>query len=331
MKIGILDSNHSLPLIVEPDTERESSNLDNFLSWYRDNSELLSNKLLKHGAILFRGFNVNTILAFENFIKSVSGNFMDYVDGNSPRTKLTNGIYTSTEYPAKYPISLHNELSYSSQWPDKLYFCCITAPHEGGETPIADSRQILKSLNPKLVEKFTLKQVKYIRNLHSGDGMGVSWQDSFKTSDKSLVEEHNRKAGINFEWKKDGGLRLSQIRPAIAIHPHTGEQVWFNQAEQFHPSSLPKNIYEAMMFYFEGNEEELPQYACFGDNTPIDVSMLDEIREASCQQTVVFPWQEGDVLVIDNMLVCHGRTPFVGSRKILVSMSHMRSHATQYV
>lgn len=323
MKIGILDSNHSLPLLVEPDTERESSNLDNFLSWYRDNSELLSNKLLKHGAILFRGFGVNTILAFENFVKSASSNLMDYVDGNSPRTQLATGIYTSTEYPAKYPISLHNELSYSSQWPDQLYFCCITAPKEGGETPIADSRQILKSLNPKIVEKFTLKQVKYIRNLHNGDGMGVSWQDSFKTSDKSLVEEHNRKAGIDFEWKKDGGLRLSQIRPAIAIHPHTGEQVWFNQAEQFHPSSLPKNIYEAMMFYFEGNEEELPQYACFGDNIPIDVSMLDEIREATCKQTVVFPWQEGDVLVIDNMLVCHGRRPFVGSRKILVSMSHL--------
>ena len=322
MKIGILDSNHNLPLLVEPDTERESSNLDNLLSWYRDNSELLSNKLLKHGAILFRGFGVNTILAFENFVKSVSGNLMDYVDGNSPRTKIATGIYTSTEYPAEYPISLHNELSYSSQWPDQLYFCCITAPKEGGETPIADSRQILKSLNPKLVEKFTLKQVKYIRNLHSGNGMGVSWQDSFKTSDKSLVEEHNRKAGINFEWKKDGGLRLSQIRPAIATHPHTGEQVWFNQAEQFHPSTLPKDIYEAMMFCFEGNEEELPQYTCFGDNTPIDVSMLDEIREATCQQTVVFPWQEGDVLVLDNMLVCHGRRPFVGLRKILVSLSH---------
>jgi alpha-ketoglutarate-dependent taurine dioxygenase len=322
MKIGILDSNHNLPLLVEPDTEHESFNLDNLLSWYRDNSELLEDKLLKHGAILFRGFGVNTILAFENFVKSVSGNLMDYVDGNSPRTKLANSIYTSTEYPAEYFISLHNELSYSSHWPEKLYFCCITAPKQGGETPMADSRKILKTLNQNLVEKFTLKQVKYIRNLHSGKGMGVSWQDAFKTSDKSLVEEHNRKAGINFEWKKDGGLRLSQIRPAIAIHPHTGEQVWFNQAEQFHPSTLPKNIYEAMMFYFEGNEEELPQYACFGDNTPIDVSMLDEIREATCQQTVVFPWQEGDVLVIDNMLVCHGRRPFVGSRKILVSMSY---------
>ncbi|MEG4484232.1 TauD/TfdA family dioxygenase [Microcoleus sp. D2_18a_B4] len=321
MKIEILDSNHNLPLLVEPETERESSNLDYLLSWYRD-SELLEDKFLKHGAIIFRGFGVNTILAFGKFVKSVSGNLMDYVDGNSPRTQLASGIYTSTEYPSEYSISLHNELSYSSQWPDQLYFCCITAPKDGGETPIADSRQILKSLNPKIVEKFTLKQVKYIRNLPSSNGMGVSWQDSFKTSDKSLVEEHNRKAGMEFEWKKDGGLRLSQIRPAIATHPHTDEQVWFNQAELFHPSTLPKNIYEAMMFYFEGKEEELPHYACFGDNTPIDVSMLDEIRETIGKQTVLFPWQEGDVLVIDNMLVCHGRRPFFGSRKILVSLSN---------
>src|ERR671933_1180179 len=102
MKIGTLDSNQNLPLLVEPDTERESSNLDNLLSWYRDNSELLANKLLKHGAILFRGFGVNTISAFEKFVTSVSGNLMDYVDGNSPRTKVANSIYTSTEYPDEY-------------------------------------------------------------------------------------------------------------------------------------------------------------------------------------------------------------------------------------
>lgn len=235
MKIGILDSSNNLPLLVEPDTQGECSNIDTLLLWYKENSQFIENKLLLHGAILFRGFSVNTMSVFENFVRTVSGNLGDYVDGNSPRTKLTQGIYTSTEYPAEYSISLHNELSYSHKWPDRLYFCCISAPSNGGETPIADSRKILKSLSPNIVEEFTSKQVRYIRNLHSDYGLGVSWQDTFETSNKLLVEDFCIKNNIDFEWKKNGSLRISHIRPAIATHPKTGEAVWFNQADQFHP------------------------------------------------------------------------------------------------
>lgn len=324
MKIKILNSNHNLPLLIEPDIKDKLSNIDTLLSWYKENSEFLENNLLRYGAILFRGFGINTISVFENFVKTVSDDLANYVDGNSPRTKLTKGIYTSTEYPAEYSISLHNELSYSSKWPDKLYFCCITAPKKGGETPIADSRKILKNLNPKIVEQFTSKQVKYIRNLHGNHGFGISWQNTFETSDKLLVEKYCRKNNINFEWKNNGDLRVSHIRRAIATHPKTSEEVWFNQADQFHPSTLPKVTYETIMSLFKEREEELFQNVCFGDNTPINVSILDEIRETARKQAVVFPWQEGDVLVIDNMLVCHGRMPFVGSRKILVSMSQFQ-------
>lgn len=321
IKATILNSIHELPLLMEPN-RNEISNIDAFLSWYRGNKDSVEKKLLNYGAILFRGFAVNTPRAFARFVREVSGDLLDYVDGNAPRTKLTDGIYTSTEYPAEYFISLHNELSYSYKWPSKLFFCCIAAPREGGETPIADSRAILKSLSPTIVEVFTRKQVKYSRNLHSGDGFGPSWTQTFETTDRSVVEEYCQKGAIDWKWKDGGGLRICQIRPAVATHPLTGEQVWFNQADQFHPSTLPKEEYESMMLLYKGKEAELPQNACFGDDTPIDVSMLEEIRETIQKQAVIFPWQKGDVLMIDNMLVCHGRMPFKGPRSILVSMSY---------
>jgi alpha-ketoglutarate-dependent taurine dioxygenase len=32
-------------------------------------------------------------------------------------------------------------------------------------------------------------------------------------------------------------------------------------------------------------------------------------------------WNTGDLLVIDNVLVGHGRRPFTGSRRVLVAMT----------
>jgi len=48
---------------------------------------------------------------------------------------------------------------------------------------------------------------------------------------------------------------------------------------------------------------------------------LDAVREAYRKATVLFSWQPGDLLLLDNMQVAHGRTPYTGNRKILVAMA----------
>jgi alpha-ketoglutarate-dependent taurine dioxygenase len=325
MKEYTFDTDRSLPLVIEAEVAGGAAPSSELLcAWIKEHEAEVESKLLQYGAILFRGFNVNAPAAFRRFVNSVASGLMDYVDGNSPRTKLTSGVYTSTEYPAQYFISLHNELSYSHRWPGRLFFCCIVAPQENGETVIADSRAILNSLPADLVEEFDRRKVKYIRNLHGGDGFGPSWQDTFETPDRETVESYCRDSGMSFEWRPDGGLRVTQVRPATASHPRSGERIWFNQADQFHPSTHPPEVYESLMSLYRGDQGALPQNVSFGDDTPIDVSMLDEIRAVTQRQTVYFPWREGDVLMVDNMLVAHGRAPFSGPRKILVSMCDSR-------
>ena len=323
-KTSILNASLNLPLIIEPESERTAC-VDGLLSLFSSNADELEARLLVHGAALFRGFKVNTPSAFARCLRAISPDLLDYVDGNSPRTKLASGIYTSTEYPAEYFISLHNELSYSQKWPSRLFFCCIVAPEQGGETPIADSRAILRNLDASVTEEFNRKGVKYIRNLHGergvGRGIGPSWQDTFETEDRSSVEQFCAQSGIDFAWRKDGGLKLSQVRPAIESHPVTNERLWFNQADQFHPSTHPKPMFEYLSLAYWGKEDEMPQNARYGDNTLIDPQTLDHIREVTFKQAVVAPWRAGDFLMIDNMLTCHGRMPFSGPRKILVAMS----------
>lgn len=324
IKTRLLEPGRMLPLVAEPDTDNGgAADPNQLISWYREHNADVEQKLLEHGAILFRGFGVNTPSAFARFTRSASTALLECVEENVPRTKLTSGVYTSTEYPPEYVISMHSEYSYSHKWPGKLFFCCITAPREGGETPIADNRAVLRELDPSIVEAFKTKQVKYLRNLHNGQGFGLSWQTAFQTTDRAVVEEYCRKASIEFTWKPDDSLRLSQTLDGIIAHPKTGEEVWFNQAPQYHPSDYPAEISDSLLSVYKGEEERLPQNVCFGDDTPMDASMLDSVRETMHRQSVAFRWEEGDVLVLDNVLVSHGRKPFAGPRKILVAMSEM--------
>jgi alpha-ketoglutarate-dependent taurine dioxygenase len=277
--------------------------------------------LHEHGAILFKGFGLDTIEKFQACTAAMPSSGASYIDGNSPRTKLTSSVYTSTEFPPELPISMHNELSYSHSWPSRLYFCCIKPAHTGGSTTVADGRALLAALSPETLKQFEERGVTYVRNLHGGNGMGKSWQSTFETPDRSVVEAYCKAGDIDFSWSGAGDLRLVQHRPATAVHPVTGDKVWFNQVDQFHPSTNPPDVYEAIQEIYGDTPFEMPQYGCFGDGSPIPEAMLDEVRAAAAAQTVAFEWEQGDMMMIDNMLTLHGRSPFTGTRKILVAMS----------
>lgn len=311
-----------LPFVIERGPAPAGrSGFDSFFDQWSGDAEAISAALHRCGAVLFRGFDVDRPELFERLVGNLKDELLDYVDGNSPRTKVGAGVYTSTEYPPDYFISLHNELSYSARWPGRLFFCCIVPPDDGGETPLCDGRALLRALPASLVERFRTRGVRYIRNMHGGKGFGPSWQATFETTDRRVVEDHARSTGMNLAWLPDGGVRMWNVRPAMAYHPVTGEEVWFNQADQFHPSTHPRAIYEAMLALYRGREELLPQDARFGDGSAIPIEELTAIRDVTRQQLVRFPWRRGDVLMVDNMLVSHGRMPFRGPRKVLVAMT----------
>ena len=67
-------------------------------------------------------------------------------------------------------------------------------------------------------------------------------------------------------------------------------------------------------------EDECYHSTRFEDGTPISDAMVDELRAAIRAEKVEFPWQVGDLLVIDNILGLHGRAPYQGDRRILVAM-----------
>lgn len=303
---------HSLPVVVR-------ANLDgvDLVAWAQGNRPLIHSLLAKHGGILFRNCGFSGLPGFAQFVRTVSGDLLEYRERSSPRTHVEHNIYTSTEYPAHHPIFLHNENSYAHTWPLNLFFLCSIPPLQGGETPIADCRQIFHLIDPKIRDRFIEKGVMYVRNF--SEELGLSWQTAFRTSDREAVESQCRDAGYEVQWTGTNGLRTKRVGRAVARHPRTGEMVWFNHATFFHVSTLEPELRDALLAQF--GEDHLPNNTYYGDGSAIEASVLNELRQAYMQAKVTLPWQTADILMLDNLLAAHGREPYVGPRRIHVAMS----------
>jgi len=311
VRISLLQIGQRLPLVVEPEVE----SLDLF-EWASNNHAFIDKNLLESGGILFRGFNISSPASFERFLPAVSSELLNYIEGSTPRSHLSDKVYTSTEFPASQFIMLHNELNYVTTWPLRIWFCCILPSPQGGETPIADVRRVYQRIDPKIMEKFAAKGWMLVRNF--GDGLSLPWQASFRTDDRVELENYCRASQVEYEWLDDNRLRTRQVRPAVAKHPVTGEWVWFNHVAFWHLSSLAPAVREAMLAVFD--EKHVPYNVYYGDGSPIENAVIEHIAQAYNQETIAFSWREGDVLMLDNMLVAHGRNPFAGPRKIIVAM-----------
>ncbi|AUX23890.1 hypothetical protein SOCEGT47_044200 [Sorangium cellulosum] len=302
-----------LPLVVRPAVDDVE-----LAAWAREERAFVEAQLLRHGAVLFRGFSIRTVQEFEQVAQAVCGElFGEY--GDLPREKTGRHIYGSTPYPADKAILFHNESSHLPRWPLKQWFFCVQAAPEGGATPIVDCRRLLGALAPDVRERFRRSGLLYVRNFTPG--FDVGWQDFFHTTDPAVVEERCRAGGMRCEWLAGGRLRISQRGPAVLAHPKTGEPVFFNQIQLHHPAYLDAPVRASLLAMV--GEEWLPRNVTYGDGAPIEVETTRALGEAYERCAVRFPWQEGDILLLDNMLVAHGRDPFSGPRKIVVAMGEM--------
>ncbi|WP_460068192.1 TauD/TfdA family dioxygenase [Streptomyces sp. YKOK-I1] len=273
--------------------------------------------LVREKAVVFRGFQVPGD-GLDPVLDRLLPRRLAYVHGNSPRTKVGSNVYTSTEYPQEYTISMHNEMSYAHAWPTRLAFYCAVAPTTLGATPVVDAALWLESLDDEVREAFR-GGVRYTQNLHGGRGLGKSWQDTFETQDRDEVDAFLKGAEAEWDWGPGGSLRVSQVRHATVRHPGTGAEVWFNQSDQWHPASLGDETAKALAQIMPA--DELPQSVTFADGSPIPDSYVLQVRDRGLEHAVDVDWHEGDLLLIDNVLVGHGRRPFTGPRRILVAMS----------
>jgi len=337
-----------LPLVLRPDPSKSAAGGAELAAWIEARRPWIEDRLLRHGAILFRGFCVFDPAGFERVIRGVSPDLKrDYL-GTSPRDALTPCVFSASELPAVYPIPQHCEMSFLPEPPARLFFGCLVAPGgPGGETPLVDFGKVFRDLDARIRDRFVAKGVRIIRNYAGPEGGSrfdlwklKRWDEMFGTTDRAAVEARCRANGFEFTWRPGGLLRLEHNQPAARPHPVSGDPVWFNHSQVFHLSAAPgeyRRIIERRVDFLEVKllarvaspmvamkrrfvrTEDQAMHCTYGDGEEIPDRDMEAVRDAIWANMVFFPWRRGDVLAIDNARIAHGRMPYRGPRKIVVA------------
>lgn len=320
------------PAIITSD----ATNIDypEFVASLSQNKTLIADLLLKHGALLFRGFPVASPDDFAHFIEKLGlGEFVNYVGGDSPRDKVKDKVYTSTEAPPSLYIPLHQELSFIRHYPKQIYFYCQKASLQGGATIIGDARQVYRDLDENVKSEFVQKEITYVsryygksavmRLLNRYQRSHKSWREVFETDDKASVETKCQQNEFDYRWLPHDWIEIRQTRPAVTTHPETNEAVWFNQAHlyDFNPRLLGgfANYLAANIFYCRRNTRL--HEVTFADGSKITRDALYHVFDVLDNNTINYPWQDGDVMVLDNVLSMHGRDTYTGKRRVLTALT----------
>ena len=305
-----LPSEDHFPTIIEASKDKS---LPKFLGEYGDR---LADLISRSGALLFRGFDVQDANAFDAAVEAYGAENFRYADSlsNAVRVNVTDRVFTANEAPPETEIYLHHEMAQTPIYPSKLFFYCEIAPSQGGATPICRSDRLIEHLQdakPDLLAQFAQKGVRYTHTMPPHDdpasGQGRGWRSTLGVETKVAAEDRLAKLGYDCEWQDGETLRVTTPVLDAVRTIADGRCVFFNQ------------LIAAYRGWADDRNDPSRSIA-FGDGSAIDAADMATAISLADDLTYDLNWQAGDVALIDNFLVMHGRRPFEGKRRVLASL-----------
>jgi len=149
------------PSVVLNEAQLETVEATN--TWIQQNLNQLEAELSCSGALLFRGFPIDSAETFDAFSAAFGYPSFTYKESlsNAVRINFTERVFTANEAPKDVEIYLHHEMAQTPISPEKLFFFCNSAADQGGATPICRSDQLYKAIElelPELAKLFENKE-----------------------------------------------------------------------------------------------------------------------------------------------------------------------------
>lgn len=308
------------PLILA--CQGSTPTLDAVTQWLSDQRHDLLQRLQLHGTLLFRGFPLASPEDFDRFIAAFQLENFPYKRSlsNAVRVNYTPRVFSANEAPPEVTIFLHHEMAQTPFYPTKLLFFCQQPAAEGGATPLCRSDVLFEQIqqrHPHFARDCESLGLKYSNVMPDEDdvasGMGRSWRSTYGAETREQAEQRLRELGYTWEWLPNGCLRATTpVLPAVhEVSP--GRKTFFNQLI-------------AAFSGWKDSRNDPAKAISFGDGSRLDADAVLDIAELAEKLTFDVPWQAGDVALVDNLLVMHGRRTFAGKRRVLASLVDAQSH-----
>lgn len=305
------------PLVHE--CRSDGAELDAVEEWVRHSRATLDRQALVNGTVVFRGFPLSTDQELDRFIRAFEYPNFPYEESlsNAVRVNRTERVFTANEAPSDVTICLHHEMAQTPVYPSRLFFFCELPAEQGGATPLCRSDILFERLKeefPEFVADCESKGLLYTNIMPAENdptsGMGRSWQSTFRAETRELAEQRLQTLGYSWEWLPDGCLRSTTPILQAVMEVEPGRKTFFNQLiAAFHG--------------WKDSRNDPTKAVTFGDGSVLNPETMDRVAAIAEELTFDVPWQKGDVALVDNRVVMHGRRTFTGTRKVLASLVAM--------
>jgi alpha-ketoglutarate-dependent taurine dioxygenase len=286
-------------------------------AWAAASRDAVRGLVAEHGAVLVRGLGLRTAEECGALVRALADGLTGEQEAFAPRQPLAEGVWSATPWPATQPMCMHHELSYRLEVPSLLAFACLRAPQSGGTTGVADGPTVLAALPEDLVTRFEREGWLLVRTYT--EEIGGPWPQAFGTGDRAAVERYCAEQAIAAEWLPGGGLRTRQRRRAVVRHPVTGRRCWFNQVAFLNEHTLDPEIREYLIEVY--GPDGLPFTTRFGGGDPVGPDVVALLNEVYAAHTLREPWQDGDLLLVDNLRTAHDREAYTGAREVVAVLA----------
>lgn len=298
-----------------------------------------------YGAVLLRGLNDNSSIAFSKYITAIESG-----RGNTPfeqiglagkRFEQALNVFTANEGPQTTRFYQHNEYARYTHFPSNIHFFSNKAPSNGGESPIAHSNEFFNRVKdeiPEFIDELSRKGLISVQVYPSKTkvttatkGNEFFWEgsdsfgqeidfenDTFELK-KQKAEKQIKRLTSDFKWLDDGSLIVRQHVPAFRTHPVRKFPTFFNGLNGRYGTSRDN---DALNPPYNGKNGGIFLPSTYDNSEVIPLQYLEIVNRISMEIEYNHKWQEGDLLLVDNYQVSHGRAPWFGDeeRVVLVSM-----------
>jgi alpha-ketoglutarate-dependent taurine dioxygenase len=227
--------------------------------------------------------------------------FMDYRGGAFERKSIDGNstLLSVTGEEKGYPIPLHGELYYQKRQPDFLIFYCKKKALLGGSSTVASAAQIFASLSQEAKEFLTTRKLRYTRRLSVSE-----WPRVYQTHDKDSVKATCEELGLTHHFEDSGELVTEFITSGVR------DSGYLNNL-------LPNYFLQKLGRPEAGISDE--------EGRMIPESVMKSIIKSCKQNRVKLQMKPGDMLFVNNRTTLHGRTGYIGNRKIFLRMGSKES------